>query len=272
MSKSTDDPIFRILKDFEPWQDGQTLTAQRLEQHDGVLAHISRLYASIGWHEQNFGFYQYHLEFGNETTIPIYASHLIAVTSNGQLMVCEEYDFSKLDEPKNNEDCLVALPKAIYDDFPLNQIAFAWRDWQEIATIIDEEEGIPLGRLVDGKWDENYIPPVVKIAASKNLRQRVEHLAKKMLESDKNNPDVHTLFLTVNNDPTLTALEFWLMYHRCLTRLQNQVPSEQQPEVTKLKFMPFDFGENLRELEKYWEQKPPQKETSSMQTSITLGG
>jgi hypothetical protein len=263
------DPIFRILKDFEPWEDGQRLTAQRLGQHEWVLAHISRLYASIRWHQQNFGFYQYHLAFENERSK---LTHLIAMTSKGQLMVCEEYDFSKLDEPKNNEDCLVALPKAIYGDFPLNQIAFAWRHWQEIARIIDEEEGIPLGRLVEGKWDENYIPPVVKIAASKNLRQRVEHLAKKMLESDKNNPDVHTLFLTVNNDPTLTALEFWLMSHRCLMRLQNQVPSEQQPEVTTLKFMPFNFGENLRELEKYWEQKPPKQATPPMQTSTTLGG
>lgn len=237
-----------------------------------VLAHISRLYASIRWHQQNFGFYQYDLKFKNETTIPVCASHLIAITRSGQLMVCEEYDLSKLDEPKNNEACLVALPKAIYDRFPLYQIAFAWRDWQEIERTIDEEEGIPLGRLVDKKWDENYIPPVVNIAVNKNLQQRVSHLAKKMLESEQNNPDVQTLFLMVNNDITLTALEFWLMSHRCLMMLQNQVPSEQQPEVTTLKFVPFDFGENLRELEKYWEQKPPKQETPSMQTSITLGG
>jgi hypothetical protein len=239
--------LFQLLTDFETWQDGDTLDEQRLVQHELVLVHLTRLYSNINWSEQNFGLYQsYQLEFEND--IPKNIFELIAITKTGKLMVCGEYKLSKIGEPTNNDGLFAFADKEIYPDFPLYKVELRWGDWEQVEEIVKIDDGIPLGRLQNGQWDEQYIPPTVNVATNKNLQTRIDKLMQDVVTLKNINVHIQALVLEMDGKKyaNLTPLDFWLAHCRCLIMLQNN--------ISKLEsgFIPWDFGFCLTNIEECW--------------------
>ncbi|OQY55623.1 MAG: hypothetical protein DRR08_11165 [Candidatus Parabeggiatoa sp. nov. 2] len=77
--------LFRLLTEFETWQDGQALSEVRLVLHDLVLAHLARLYGGLAWNAQHFGLCpSYPLVVDIQQDRPVALTELLAVTATGK--------------------------------------------------------------------------------------------------------------------------------------------------------------------------------------------
>jgi hypothetical protein len=248
--------FFQVLNQFEMWKDGDALTEQRLVQHELVLALLTRLYSNINWSEQNFCLYQpCQLEFEND--IPKNIFELIAITKTGKLMVCGEYNLSKIGKPSNNDGLFAFADKEIYPDFPLYKVELRWGGWEQVEEIVKIGDGIPLGRLQNGQWDEQYIPPTVNVATNKNLQTRIDKLTQDVVTLKNTNVHIQALALEIKSKKyaNLTPRDFWLAHCRCLIMLQDKISDKMfRKEISELEsgFVPWDFGSSLDKLENYW--------------------
>jgi len=193
---NNEDKIFQLITDFQTWKDGDALNEQRLVQHELVLAHLARLYGSLNWNAQNFGLcppHNFHIDDLKQEKPKI--SKLVAITSTGKLMFCNEAVLPKIDK-SNAELGLFALaipyslPEPLSEnlpDFPLYQVKLEWRAWQQgIEEIVKTGDGIPIGRIKDGQWDERYIPPVLEAQDFKSLEQKLVETESGWKGSEKN--------------------------------------------------------------------------------------
>jgi len=147
-----------------------------------------------------------------------------------------------------------------WPDFPLYQIQLKWQAWQSgIDDIVKTGEGLPLGRLKDGQWNAQYIPPVVSVSTNENLQARVKKIMADVVKLKNADVQIQALVLEINckNDAT-TPLDFWITHCRCLIMLQNNrkmsSDKDYKDKVSELEsgFMPWDLGTCLDKLEACW--------------------
>jgi len=277
------DQLFQLLSDFKTWQDGDALSEQRLVQHDLVLAHLARLYGGLSWNAQHFGllpsYSQPIIDIQKEG--PVALSHLLAVTATGKLLVCAKATIPHCDNPNENKGLFaiaqpLKLPEAMqktWPDFPLYQIQLKWQAWQSgIDDIVKTGEGLPLGRLKDGQWNAQYIPPVVSVSTNENLQARVKKIMANVVELKNADVQIQALVLEINckNDAT-TPLDFWITHCRCLIMLQTHrkmfSDKDYKDKVSELEsgFMPWDLGASLDKLEACWNQVKLLNQTNSVE-------
>ena len=197
------DQLFQALNQFEMWKDGDALTGQRLVQHELVLAHLARLYGSLYWNSQVFGLCpQYPLQLNTqEKTL----SKLVAITNTGKLMVCEQANIPECNDHIGNQGLFaIALPYPFPNSqpdmqptFPLCQVKLEWLAWEKGEhEVVETGMGIPLGRMKEGQWDNQYQPPVVKLVTDKVLQK--ETVQREQMEKHLSN-DIKTLEQNVNS-------------------------------------------------------------------------
>jgi hypothetical protein len=225
--------LFRLLTEFETWQDGQALSEVRLVLHDLVLAHLARLYGSLAWNAQHFGLCpSYPLIVDIQQDRPVALTELLAVTATGKLLVCAEAEIPECDNPiENNGLFAIARPfrmstalRETLPDFPLYQVQFEWRAWQAgIDELVKTGEGVPLGRLKNGQWDANYIPPVMSLASHQRLSQQATELMSRVDELARRDSQVADLVVPLRQtDWTIeTPWAFWQAHYRCLVALKD---------------------------------------------------
>jgi len=222
--------LFKLLSEFENWQNRHALNEYRLVQHDLVLAHLARLYGGIQWNQQVFGLISsptIDIQEHQPTTL----SELLAVTATGQLLVCDQADIPECQNPtENNGLFAIAKPipmssnlSEIWPEFPLSQVRLEWRAWQAgLDELANSGDGLPLGRFNNGQWDTNYIPPLMNVAADERLSQSATQLLTQVKQVANRDSRVAELVFALQ--PTdlanITPADFWQAHYRCLVALK----------------------------------------------------
>jgi formylglycine-generating enzyme required for sulfatase activity/cell division septal protein FtsQ len=263
--------LFQLFTEFESWQDDHGLTEPRLVQHDLIHVHLARLYGSLSSNAQNFGLVPpFSLAFEIQEQGPVALSELLAVTASGKLLVCAKAEIQAIDNHKENKGLFaiarpVPMSKALQKtlpDLPWYQVQLEWRDWQGgIDELVKTGEGLPLGRLKDGQWDANYIPPVMSLTAHQILWQQATELMNrvKRLASRDSRVAEQVLALRQTDLASLTPLAFWQAHCQCLVALKDHPKlvddAKYQELVSKLlseSFLPWVIGEGLETLRSGW--------------------
>ncbi len=95
--------------------------------------------------------------------------------------MCAEAEVPECENPiENNGLFAIARPfrmstalRETLPDFPLYKVQLEWRAWHAgIDELVKTGEGLPLGRMKNGQWDVNYIPPVMSLASHHILSQQ----------------------------------------------------------------------------------------------------
>jgi hypothetical protein len=224
--------LFKLFTDFETWQNGHPLNERRLAQHDLVLAHLARLYGSLSFHAQNFGLVpSYPLILDIQEEGPVALSELLAVTATGKLLVCAQTKIDLCYNPNENNGLFaiaqpILVSKALREtlpDFPLYTVQLEWRAWQAgIDELVKTGDGLPLGRLKEGQWDADYIPPVMSLATHQILWQQASEVMNQVSRLANRDSRVAELSLALRQTDLaiITPLAFWQSHCQCLVALK----------------------------------------------------
>ncbi|MEK8022149.1 MAG: formylglycine-generating enzyme family protein [Candidatus Parabeggiatoa sp.] len=267
-----DDQLFQLLSEFETWQDGHALNEQRLVQHDLVLAHLARLYGSLSSHSQHFGLLpSYSLTIEIQEQKPLALSNLLALTATGKLLVCAKAAIPECDNPSENKGLFaiakpLKLPETLqktWPVFPFYQVQLEWQAWQSgIDEIVKTGEGLPLGRLKEGQWDADYIPPVMTLPTDKRLWQQALELMNQVSSIANHDKAVAEQVLTLQQSDLshLSPLAFWQGHCHCLVALKTHPKLADDPAyqktISKLlseAFSPWMIGNDLAALRSAWQ-------------------
>jgi hypothetical protein len=108
-------------------------------------------------------------------------------------------------------------------DFPLYTVQLEWRAWQAgIDELVKTGDGLPLGRLKEGQWDADYIPPVMSLATHQILWQQASEVMNQVSRLANRDSRVAELSLVLRQTDLaiITPLAFWQNHCQCLVALK----------------------------------------------------
>ncbi|MCP3897570.1 hypothetical protein, partial [Moraxella sp.] len=103
------------------------------------------------------------------------------------------------------------------------QVQLEWRAWQAgIDELVKTGDGLPLGRLKDGQWDADYIPPVMSLATHHILWQQASEVMNQVSILANRDSRVAELSLVLRQTDLaiITPLAFWQNHCQCLVALK----------------------------------------------------